>query len=79
MGGGIERERSGEGGAGLVASATNDGVAAVGERTLIHGSLHAGDTGDQSGGASARADAEPDQAQVGPIGNRASRMSSEMS
>src|SRR5436190_21128350 len=69
VGGGIERERAGEGGAGLVAAATNDGVAAVGERTPKHGPLHAGDTGGQPGGASAGSEAEPDQAQAAPVGN----------
>ena len=77
--GGVERERSGEGGAGLVASATNDGVAAVGERTLVHGPLHAGDTGGQPGGASARSEAKSDQAQAASVEKCGRRISNEMS
>src|SRR6266576_3548062 len=79
IGGGIERERAGEGGAGLLAAATNDGVPAVGERSVMHGPLHAGDTGGEPGGASARSEAKPDQAQAAPVGKRGSRISNEMS
>jgi len=41
----------------LVAAARNDGVAAVGERTPGHETLHAGDTGDPVGRS------------VGPVGS----------
>jgi len=65
----------GEGSAGVVVAAADDGVAAVGERAIGDGALHAGDTGDPPCGAPARTEDQTNPAQAGALAKHEGHMS----